>query len=208
MEENMEPKIEKKTNKKKVFTIVGVVAGVIVIAAAAFIGGRFLNQRASPVGGLMQVGGGSGAGGAVSMSVEVIPAPELPTTQPELTGTLAERKDNSIFIQTFSMDTGGGGVQVMSSSSASSVETTGAAPNNSGPKVEVVITNDTKIYKDVTEWDFSSSEGTKKIQQTVEPGDLDDLTKQTMITIWGRKVGDRVIADVIVYSNPISITAP
>ena len=207
MEENMEPKIEKKTNKK-VFTIVGVVAGVIVIAAAAFIGGRFLNQRASPGGGLMQVGGGSGAGGAVSMSVEVIPAPELPTTQPELTGTLAERKDNTIYIQTFSMETGGGGVQVMSSSSSSSVETTGAVPNNSGPKVEVVITNDTKIYKDVTEWDFSSSEGTKKIQQTVEPGDLDDLTKQTMITIWGRKVGDRVIADVIVYSNPISITAP
>jgi hypothetical protein len=205
MNENMEPKVEKKTNKKKMFTIVGVVAGVIVLVAAAFIGGRFLNQRGVQTNSVLPAGG---SGVAITGPLEFSPASELPTTQPELTGTLAERKDNTIYIQTFSMDTGGGGVQVMSSSSASSVETTGAVPSNSGPKVEVVITNDTKIYKDVTEWDFSSSEGTKKIQQVVEPGDLDDLTKQTMITIWGRKVGDRVIADVIVYSNPISITAP
>jgi hypothetical protein len=211
MEEKTEPKIEKKTNKKKVFTIVGVVAGVIVIAAAAFIGGRFLNQRASLGGGLMQVGGAAGGGNVVSMSVEIIPAPELPTTAPDVTGLLAERKDNSIFIQTFSMDTTGGGTGVVvSSSSASSTNgvVTSGSSNNNGPKVEVVVTNDTKIYKDVTSMTLNPGDGPTKIQQVMEPGSLDDITSQTMITVWGRKVGDRVIADIIAFTNPITFTTP
>jgi hypothetical protein len=212
MEENMEPKIEKKTNKKKVFTIVGAVAGVIVIAAAAFIGGRFLNQRASPGIGLIQVGGAPGGGNAVSMSIEMIPAPELPTTAPEVSGTFTERKDNILYVQTFSMDMGSGGGVVVSSASGSSSDDPGSTivsgPSNTGPKVEVVVTNDTLIYKDVTAFDMNPGEGTTKIQQVVEPGNLDDLATQTMLTVWGRKVGDRVIAEVIFYSMPVTVTGP
>jgi hypothetical protein len=51
-------------------------------------------------------------------------------------------------------------------------------------------------------------EGNTRIQQVVAPGSLDDLTTQTMITVWGRKVGDRVIADVIAFLNPVMITNP
>jgi len=211
MEENSEPKIEKKANKKKIFTIVGVVAGVILIATAAFIGGRFLNQRASLGGGLIQAGGpGGGEGSIVAMSIEMIPAPELPTTAPEVAGTLAERKDNSLFIQTFSMDTTGGGtgVVVVSGSAASADGPVTNISGTSGPKVEVVVTNNTKIYKDVTPMNLNPGERTTKIQQTVEPASLNDISSQTMITVWGRKVGDRVIADVIAFTNPTTITQP
>jgi hypothetical protein len=210
MEQNLEPEIETKTkNKKRGFLIAGVIMGVVVIAVAAFIGGRFLNQQLAPAG-LMSLGGGEG--GMVSMSVEIVPAPELPTTAPDVTGTFAERQDNTIYVQTFSMDMGSGGGVVVSSSSVSSSDgepsVVVSGPSNSGPKVEVVVTNDTLIYTDVTPMNLNPGEETVKVQQVVEPGNLDDLTTQTMITVWGRKVGDRVIADVIAYSNPVMLTVP
>ena len=207
MEQNLEPKIENKTNKKKVITILGAVAVVLLVAAAAFIGGRLLNKQQSPVG-LLSLGG---EGNVVSMAIEMIPAPELPTIAPEVTGTFVERKDNTIYVQTFSMEMGGGGVVV-----GSSVEGSSSGPStdmvisnaNTGPKVEVVVTNDTLIYTDVTPMTMNPGEGTTKVQQVVERSNLDDITTQTMITVWGRKVGDRVIAEVIAYSNPIMIKAP
>ena len=207
MEQNLEPKIENKTNKKKVITILGAVAVVLLVAAAAFIGGRLLNKQQSSMG-LLSLGG---EGNVVSMAFEMIPAPELPTIAPEVTGTFVERKDNTIYVQTFSMEMGGGGVVV-----SSSVEGSSSGPStdmvisnaNTGPKVEVVVTNDTLIYTDVTPMTMNPGEGTTKVQQVVERSNLDDITTQTMITVWGRKVGDRVIAEVIAYSNPIMIKAP
>ena len=211
MEENLEPKIENKPNKKKILTIVGIVAGVIVLVAAAFIGGRFLNQRATQGGSLISLGGTTGGGNAVAMSVQIIPAPELPTTPQDVTGLLAERKDNSLFIQTFSMDTTGGGTGVVVSSSSSTSgdgTTITSGSTNDGPKVEVVVTKDTKIYKDVTPMTLNPGDGPTTIQQVMAAGSLDDITSQTMITVWGRKVGDRVIADVIAFTNPMTITQP
>jgi hypothetical protein len=203
LELNLEPTNETKPKRKKGLIIAGVVVGVVVIAAAAFIGGRLFNQRFSPIG-LVPMGGG----GVVSMAIQFNPAPELPTSAPEVSGTFAERQNNTIYIQTFSMDTGsGGGVVVMSSSDSgdgNSVYTTG----NEGPKVEVVVTNDTVIYADITPMNLNPGDETTVVQQVVGPGNLDDLTTQTMVTVWGRKVGDRVIAEVIAYSNPVMITAP
>jgi hypothetical protein len=204
LEQNLEPTNETKPKRKKGLIITGVVVSVVVIAAAAFIGGRLLNQRFSPIG-LVPMGGG---GGVVSRAIQFNPAPELPTSAPEVSGTFAERQNNTIYIQTFSMDTGsGGGVVVMSSSDSgegSSVYTTG----NEGPKVEVVVTNETVIYADITPMNLNPGDETTEVQQVVGPGNLDDLTTQTMVTVWGRRVGDRVIAEVIVYSNPVMITGP
>jgi len=192
---------------KKVFFVLGVVV-VVLVATAAFIGGRFLNQQ----GGVSFNNLFQPRGGPVSLSANIIsggefvPAPEMPTTEPVVTGPFAERKDNTIFVQQVSMETGSGGVVVSSSSVGNSADTGAAQPNtNQGPKVEVVINNKTKIYKDVTQVDFKPGEESKKIQQVLEPGSLDDLTSQTMVMVWGHKVGDRVIADVIVYSEPFSI---
>jgi hypothetical protein len=61
----------------------------------------------------------------------------------------------------------------------------------------VVITSQTTVYENVT------PEG--QIQQVVEPGSLDRLGESSTIMAWGRETGDRIIADVFVYTPPIVI---
>ena len=176
---------------------------VIVVGAAAFIGGRMLNQKAGPLG-LSPFGGGGE--GMVSISVEITPAPELPMTEPETRGLFAERKDNSIILATISMDAGGGGVVVQSSEGGA---VAGSPLDNSGPKVEVVTTGETVIYIETTEFGGPPTSGeTQVVQQTVEEGSLDDLTSQSFVTVWGRKSGDRIIAEVLFISNPVMFKRP
>jgi hypothetical protein len=185
---------------RKLYIILAVV--IVIVAASAFIGGRLLNGQVGSLGFLP-----FGNGGTVSLAINMTPAPELPTTRPDATGTFAERKDNTITIQAISMEMGKGGGVVVAIGSAE--DTDGPAANSSGdgdgPKVEVVVTKETKIYRDATDMGEPSTSGNQTIivQQVVEPGTLDDLKSQTMLMVWGRKNGDRIIADVISYSNPV-----
>ncbi|HXQ33084.1 MAG TPA: hypothetical protein VN843_03585, partial [Anaerolineales bacterium] len=59
---------------KKLFGILGIL--IVVVGAAAFIGGRMLNGKVGPLGFGMPLGGG---GDVMSISVQVTPAAELPT---------------------------------------------------------------------------------------------------------------------------------
>ena len=189
---------------KKTIIILSIV--VIVVSAAAFIGGRMLNQKAGPLG-LSPFGGGGE--GMVSIAVEITPAPELPTTQPELIGSFVERKDKTILIQSVSMEAGqGGGVVVVSGGEGEAAA--GSPLDNGGPKVEVVVNNETKIYIETTQPlnGPPTSGETQVLQQTVDEGSLDDLTSQSFVNVWGRKSGDRIIAEVVLISNPIMIKRP
>ena len=186
---------------KKTIIILSIV--VIVVGAAAFIGGRMLNQKAGPLG-LNPFGGGGE--GMVSISVQITPAPELPTTEPETRGLFAERKDNSIILATISMEAGGGGIVVERSEGGA---VAGSPLDNSGPKVEVVTTGETIIYIETTEFGGPPTSGeTQVLQQTVAEGSLDDLTSQSFVTVWGRKSGDRIIAEVLFISNPVMFKRP
>jgi hypothetical protein len=40
------------------------------------------------------------------------------------------------------------------------------------------------------------------VQQVVELSTIDDISPQSSISVWGRKAGDRIIADVIVFHSP------
>lgn len=42
----------------------------------------------------------------------------------------------------------------------------------------------------------------------VRMGGLDDLNTETFVSVWGRRSGDRIIADVLFYSNPRSLKKP
>ena len=77
-------------NKKLIF-IMGVL--ILLVGGAAFIAGRMFNSEASPLGPFGLGGNGDG----MSISVNVIPALELPTTSPEVTGPFIERQDNTLF---------------------------------------------------------------------------------------------------------------
>ena len=169
---------------------------VLLVGAAAFVGGRMLNGQVNPLGFF----GLGGRGDVMTVSIRMIPAEELPKAQPEVTGPFVERKDNTIVVASIPMKTGGGGGQVVGPGSRADVD--------SGPKVEVVVTNETTIYRETTEFKEPSSSETQTIQQTVEASTLDELNSQSMVMVWGRKSGDRIIAEVLFYTNPIMFKRP
>ena len=146
------------------------VLAVVLVAVAAFVAGMLLN--AAPTG-----------GDRVS---NVTPAPEIPTTTPELSGLLVERKDKVVILQAVSFDAGSG--WHLGDSNA-------PMDASSGPQVEVVVTNETIIYRDDFEFNRDS------IQQTVEETTLDSIDAQMLITVWGRKNGERVIADILLMQH-------
>ena len=132
----------------------------------------------------------------VSMN-DITPALELPTTTPEITGLFIERNDNTVIVQTVSFNAGVSGIAENASSDA-----------NNGPRVEVIVTGETIVYRETTEFSNPVAGEEFSIQQTVEEDTLDNLNSQTMITVWGRKNGDRVIADVLLYMNLAMILKP
>jgi hypothetical protein len=170
---------------KKLYIILGVV--LLLVGGAAFIAGRLINA------GVGTVGLGGPYGGRVSISLnDITPAPELPVTRADINGLFVERKDNSIVVQVISID----GIGDSTSDS------------NSGPKVEIVITGESLLYKDTTQPGAPVNGEIHNLQQTVEAGTLDDLNSQSFIMAWGRRSGDRLTADVLFYSNPQSIKKP
>lgn len=165
---------------------------ILLIGVAAFVGGRMLNGNVGTVG----LGGPNG--GRVSIALnDITPAPELPDTKTDITGQFVERKDNSLVVQAVSFAAGVGGV-----SSESPMD------ENSGIKVEVVVTGATRVYKDVTEFPAPVNGEIHNVQQAVAEGTLDDLNTQTFLSVWGRRSGDRIIADVLFYSNPQLMKKP
>jgi hypothetical protein len=54
--------------------------------------------------------------------------------------------------------------------------------------MEIVVTSQTKIYKDGMSRQFGgpAPEG-GKVQQIVEPGSLDEIGQDSSITVWGKK---------------------
>lgn len=194
------PEVEETTTPRKTALpyVIGVVL-IIALGAAAFIGVRYFNgPKMSMMGGPGQNEISiAGPGGEQTFSLNIEPAKELPATQPEVNGLFVERKDNSIFVGT-------GDVTVRMQ--ANPGESPQADASFSGPKVEVVISADTIVYHDTTQLDPENPEST--VQQTVELSTIDEITEQSSITVWGRKAGDRVIADVVMFSTPFMIRAP
>ena len=185
-------------NKKPIF-IMGILT--LVVGAAAFLAGKMLNGNVSPLG-LFGLGG---KGDMMSVSINVTPAEELPKTSPELMGLFVERKDKVLVIQSVSLKAGGGGM-VVEKGGGGEVQIIGG--ENDGPKVEVVVTNETIIYRETTEFGEPKPGEMQTIQQTVEESTLDELNSQSMVTVWGRKSGDRIIAEVLFYSNPVMFKRP
>jgi hypothetical protein len=173
---------------------------IVLLAAAAFMAVRYFAQPQNASGGgpggknIISIGG---PGGERTFEMNVKPAEELPDTQPEESGLFVERKDNSIFIGTG---------QVTVAVKANQGEEPEVDADFSGPKVEVVVSADTVIYKETTQLD--PEDPGAEVQQTVELSTIDEITKQSSITVWGRKAGDRIIADVILFSTPFRMKAP
>jgi len=162
---------------KKFSIILGIV--VFMVAAAAFIAGRLLNHGVNPL--------GLFTGDGISLVTDILPAEELPETPPDVEGLFVKRQDNIIFVEGSQPNTGAGGAE---------------AGSGGGPRTEIVVTTETVIYHDTTEPPSQrpTRDNNPPIQQTVEEGTLDNLSpSQSLVMAWGRKSGDRIIAEVMVY---------
>ena len=185
--------------KKGIMIGVGLAVLVVLLAGAAFIGGRLMNGQ-----GLPGFSGGPQvftSGGNTTVKIgpnDIQPAKELPQTPADVRGLYDHSQDNSIFVGT-------GNVQMSVQKDQSGQVHTSA--NHSGPVVEVVVTTQTKVYQDTTMEQFNGPPPSgQKIQQVVEEGSLDDIGEYSTITVWGKKTGDRYIAEVLVYTGPAFIT--
>ena len=185
---------------KRVGLIVGIVIVVAVFAGAAFFAAQLLNapeQAAAegPGGGqrVMEIVTDDGSG-PLSLRITFEPAPELPDRPAETAGVFVKREDNSIFV-----GTGDIGLDI-------EVDETGKetiALEHSGPVVEVVVSQETVVYHDVTEIDIEPSareSGEKTIQQIVEPAaSVEEIGENIELQVWGERRGDRIVAEVLVF---------
>lgn len=180
--------------KRRILMIGGFVAAILLLGGAAFVGGRLLNGQPLPWGGPNLFLGNSPREVRINVD-DIQPAKELPQTRPDVRGVFTERQNNSFFVGTGQIE-----VSIRSDRSRK-VET---SSDYDGPVVEVVVTPQTTIYEDLTMRQYTGQppEG-QAIQQVVEPGSLDDIGPSSTMEVWGKKTGDRVIADVLVYENPV-----
>jgi hypothetical protein len=182
--------------------IIGGIIVLVLLASAAFVGGRLLNGQGLP--GFSALGGPGGPGlmlggpGGKMMKLNIQPSKELPQTPADVRGIFDHRQDNSIFVGTG---------QVMMTVQKDQSGNVQSSSSHSGPVVEIVITNQTTIYKDVTMQQFNGPPPSgQAIQEVLDAGSLDDIGQSSQITVWGKKTGDRFIADVLVYTPPAFLT--
>ncbi len=181
---------------KRIWLVIGGIVLVVLLAAAAFVGGQLLNGQGLPVqasGGGLQLMTSGGGKAAQQVKLDIQPAKELPQTPADVKGLFDHRQDNSFFV-----GTGNVKMSVMKDQTGNVT----SSATHDGPVVELVVTTQTIVYKDVTMQQFNGQPPQGKTQQVVEPGSPDDIGQNSTLTAWGKKTGDRIIADVLVFTPP------
>jgi hypothetical protein len=170
--------------------IIAIVAALVLLLAGAYVAGRLLNEGLGPI----RVGGGNvtiSSGDGSMIEAEYVPADELPDSPSEIAGLFSRREDNSIFVRETD-----GGFRI-------SMDKEGNVSTNAGDEeTEVVVTNETEIYVDVTSNKISELEDGDTLVQTLKPGSIEELGTLSFLQVWGERRGDRIIADVLVYMLP------
>lgn len=180
--------------KRSIWIAGGVVVLVLLVAGAAFVGGRLLSRQPPQQNmEVVQTGGEEGGEGMTGQTVfsgdeiEIERPEERPDESPTIVGVVTARNDNSLTV-----GTGLTGVAVGRPDGSIEMK-------YNGPEVEVVVTHDTEIYKSKIDVDIR--------QDTWEPGSLDDIAQGAVVTVWGEKRGDRTVARVLAY-DPMRIELP
>lgn len=185
---------------KKVIGILSGILFVVVLAGGAFTAVRLITAQNGngdvPAGAMVfEDVMDDGSGNPVTVRTVILPAAELPARPSEAGGILKRVEDNSYFVGTGSIS-----VNVVSDASGE----TSSSVDHSGPEIEVVAGRDTRFYVDVTKVDFQASESKEQTiqQELMLVEQPETMPENAELQAWGEKRGDRVIADVIVYSEP------
>ena len=137
----------------------------------------------------------------VVLNIDTLPAAEVPQTEPDAFGVLLTVDEDGLTIGTGSINLE---LEVL--------VLNGQEPDrqivlsHDGPKLKVVFTPDTALFREDTEMpghdigDTVFQSGRIVIQQIVSPVDsLDGLGKNVEVQVWGTEQGDTLVAEVLVY---------
>lgn len=184
-------------NKKIIYGLVGIIA-LVVIGGGTFTAVRLLSaQNATrdlpPGAQVYEDVFDDGSGSPVTVQTVILPAEELPQRPSEASGVLARQVDNSYFVGTGSVS-----VNVNIVNGVESV-----AVDHSGPEIEVVTNRDTVFYQDITEVSFESDVSKEQTlqQEIVQVDQPESLPQGGSIQVWGQRSGDRVVAELVVFSE-------
>jgi hypothetical protein len=162
----------------------------MLVASAAFVGGRLLGSPDTSSGDQEMVVFSSGdvkTGLGVLLDVEH--APEMPDGPADVAGLFLRREDNSIYVGTGNLS----GVLVGGKWER----------RHDGPKVEVLATHDTLVYRDDMFRQLGGVAPSGSVKQVLKLISLDEVGEDTTIQAWGNRRGDRLVAEVIVFApNP------
>lgn len=183
---------------RKIVVIGLIVVLVVILGAGAFTAVQLMsaqNAKAEIPAGAMVFEDvmDDGSGSPVTVKTVILPADELPRRPAEAGGVLIREVDNSYFVGTGSVSVS---INVVNGESSTAVD-------HSGPEVEVLATQDTQFYRDVTEVSFTAAESKEQTlqQEVILVEQPKEIPEGASFQVWGEKRGDRVIADVIVYSE-------
>ena len=117
-------------------------------------------------------------------------ARELPQRPPETLGVFTRREDNRIFVS--SSDQG-----IMYTLEGDVISAGDAI------EVEVVVTNETVVYEDITQQHLGASlPSGETIEQKLASGQVEEIGKSSVVMAWGEKRGERLVAEILVYTGP------
>jgi signal transduction histidine kinase len=120
--------------------------------------------------------------------VDVQNAEEMPENPPDVGGLFVRRDGNSLFVGTGNL-------------SGNRVSDGTWQIQHDGPVVEVVTTRDTLVYRDDTLQQLGGVAPSGPIQQLLQLGSWTELGKNSTVKVWGERRDDRVVAQVVVFSN-------
>jgi hypothetical protein len=109
----------------------------------------------------------------------VTPAAGLPAGQPDFMAKVSDVKDNSV-----------------------SITSDAKLQQGANTVYELVIAQETKIYRDTTGEAPPPPAGATSVQQTVVQADLSQVIQGDMLAIWGELRGTRWIANTVVIYGP------
>jgi hypothetical protein len=147
-----------------------------VLAGASYVAFSLFGQR-TPVGQVLAAGTpGSTKKG---LYINLQPAPELPKTQPDLVGSLVQLKNNSLMVPPDSK----------------------AANSQEIPLTEVVVTNTTKVYHDITRSSLPANpDPNATYQQKLESFNIDQFLPGDQVIAFGDLRGSRLLATIVVVN--------
>jgi hypothetical protein len=178
MEHRAEEGAAHRSQRRKIFWILGGSMLFALLAGAAFIAGQLMaGESLFPPRDVIF---------GPNTDIGLLPPTQVPGTPPDLEGPFQRRDDNSLFIA--------------QAGSGAPSRPVGAA---GGPTIEVVITHETLIYADITSLPSPGDviEGGMLRLQANQVDTIEEIGEGTVLMVWGDWQGDRLIATVIYYDQ-------